>query len=154
MHKESLKIRLGLNFATVFVTFCCCCFELLVVCFTLFTSIYFGRWDQWHYCLYVLYALMAIWMICFVVALIVCRKRLVIEGRILRVEKGGKTLYECEVSEITSIQRKRFSPILDSEPGSIIIENPKNPIPNGIDLFMDWVSYKRVVKLIKKKQSL
>ena len=151
-HKKRLTIILGLNMATVFVTSLCFCFECLVLISTLFASIYNNRWDQWDHCLYCLFALSALWLVSFLVALFICRKRLIIEGRTLRITKGKEILYQCDVSEIKSIERERFSPLLKSDPGGIIIVNFRHPIPKDILLSMSWFSYKRAIRTIAKQK--
>lgn len=151
--RKKITIILGLNFATVFVPWLCCCFELMVVIFTVISYIYNGRWDKWDHCFYLFCALLIIWVFCLIIALLVCRKRLVIEGKMLRIKKGREVLYQCDVSEIYAVKRERFSPF-SSEPGSIIIVNYLHPVPKSFLLLMSWFSYKRVSNYIKnyKKQ--
>lgn len=142
-----------MNFVTVFVTALLACFEILVIIFQCIGCIFNDRWDQWVYCLYVLIGLAAIWIVCFLIALIVCRKRLVIMENVLFVAKGQSILYSCPLSEVIMLDHEPFAPITRSSIGELIIINKKHPLPNNLYLYMSRLSYWRVVRFFKKKKS-
>ena len=67
------------------------------------------------------------------------------------ITKDRKILYECDISQIRSIDYGVALPLLEGY-GALFIENRKKPIPKdfwfGLD--MSWFSYKRVEKRIKQ----
>lgn len=90
---------------------------------------------------------------CIFTAALICRKRLIIEGQTLRITKGRETIYQCEISEIKSVERLRFAPLTQSFPGGILIVNYVHPVPKDLDICMSWISYKRVLKLIRRMKT-
>ena len=152
--EKRLRITLSLNMVTVLFPLFLGYIELIVVFVQVMRGITTNKWDQWICCLYWLAGLSAVWLVSFLVALLVCKKQLIIEGQILRIVKGGETLYQCPVSEIRAVRRLRFAPITQSFPGGIDILNNLHPIPKNISLCMSWISYKRICTFIKKTKCI
>ncbi|MCR5514097.1 MAG: hypothetical protein K6F36_01500 [Bacilli bacterium] len=152
--KKGITIIIGFNLVTTLLPLVLGFFEFLVVFVQVMRGISTGEWGLWIRCLYWLIGFVAIWLVAFFIALIVLKKRLIIEGHTLRITQGKETLYQCDISEIRAVHRERFSPLLNAEPGSITIINPDNPVPKKILLLMSWASYKKITNYIKMaKQS-
>lgn len=147
-NKRPLKIILGLNFATVFMTLFVLCFEVLAIIAQCIGCVVHGRWDQWMFCLYFAIGLSCVWLAVFAVALIVCRKRLVIAGETLKVTQGKRVLYACDVTDICFLEHDSLS-ILRSNIGQLMLVNRKHPLPNDMCLYMSWLSYRRVRKRVE-----
>ena len=151
--RKKITIVLFMNVATEVVPAFCLGLELAIVFLTFLTSAYYGNWSQWSHCLYSLYGMFCIWGGCIFTAALICRKRLIIEGQTLRITKGRETIYQCEISEIKSVERLRFAPLTQSFPGGILIVNYVHPVPKDLDICMSWISYKRVLKLIRRMKT-
>lgn len=54
-------------------------------------------------------ALLVVWAICFIVALIVCKRRLVLDGDMLRLSLRKEVAFERPIEEIDVVMRGRFS---------------------------------------------
>ena len=152
--RKRITIILGLNLITVLLPFFLGCFELLVIFVHLMIGVSTGEWESWVGCLYWLAAFASIWVVSFLFALFLCKKRLIIDGCTLSISKGKEILYQCDISEVRAVYRARFSPFINSEPGSIVIVNYEHPVPKRLLLLMSWLSYKRICAFIKKANRL
>lgn len=142
---KKIKIIIGLNFVTTSVTFVLMCVEAVVLILCVIGQATKGD-GEWLFALKMLAVLAAIWVVCFLIALAVCRKRLVLTGHILMVTKGKNVLYQTPIEDIAWLDYDPFNPMI-TEIGQITFR-AKTPVPENIYLYMGWVSYRRVKKYI------
>ena len=146
-----IKIRLGLNFVTSLITALVLFMEGVILILCAIGHATRGN-GQWMYAVYFLVVFASIWGISFIIALIVCKKTLIIMGSVLKVTKSGQTIYETSLVDVRWIEFEPFAPLTRSQIGELIISS-KKPLPSGLNLYMDWFSYKKVSKRIHKFQN-
>ena len=147
---KPIKIRIGINIVTSFLTVILACVEgFVLIISAIFDALRGG--EDWLFSLRFLAVLVGIWLVCFVVALIACRKRLIVTDSTLKVIKGKDVLYETPLNEIAWVGYDFFDIIDRSQIGEMLI-SAKSPVPEDLSLNMGWLSYKRVEKRIRSVQ--
>ena len=145
---KPIKVTLGLNFVTVFVTTLLACLEGFILVLCSVGNITKGD-GEWLFALRFLYGVVTIWVVCFFIALAVCRKKLIVTDSKLMVTKGREILYETSIAGITWIEYDFFAPVTRSQIGEMLLA-ARNPKPESLHLYMGWISYKRIEKRIKR----
>lgn len=134
--------------ATVFVPWLCLCFGLLLTAAYVVSGLIHGTWDGWIPLVVWAIAFAVLWSASLVVAAIACKRKLILDGLTLRLMDKKEVVYECSIREIASVERERFSPILNSNPGSVVITNYAHPLPDRGVIFASWFAYRRIKKYI------
>lgn len=142
-----LKVIIGLNFATSFITAILASLEGLVLILCAIGNATKGD-GEWFFALQFLAVMAAIWAVSFLVTALVCRKRVVVTDSKLMVTKGHEVLFETPLEEITWLDYDFFAPITSPQIGEMLLA-AKHPKPEGLNLYMGWISYKKIERRIR-----
>ena len=144
--RRPIKVIIGLNLVTASLTFMLLFLEGFILILLGISQARDGKAD-WLFALKFLGVMAIIWAICFLVALIICRKRLIVDDSKLTIRKGRIVLYETPIEDINWVEYQPFGPITGT--GRMLLSG-KRPVPEGADATIGWMSYKRIEKRIKK----
>lgn len=145
-----LKAIIGLNFATSLFACFFGCFWLFFAIGYIINGLIKGEWEGWKALFIGAGVLLGIWTISLIVTLIVCKRRIVLDGSNLRITRRKEIIYECPIRDILKVERGRFSPIINSNPGSIIIINFIRPLPDNEEFYVGWFTYIRIKRRIMR----